>query len=381
MMSEEICQGACCGCTACANICPLHCITMREDDRGFLYPSINQNMCINCKLCFLVCNESIDFKKNIETYVAKHKQECTILSSQSGGAFTAISDYILRRRGIIYGTILNDSYEAVYTRADSSEVRNMMRGSKYVPSNLDKVFLEIKKDLNCGRYVLFVGMPCQVSGLQRFLKMSKQDTSRLYTVDIICHGTPAVCIWRDLLKYYEDKYHSSIKKVIFRDKNHGGWGTHITTIFLTNKQIFDRYHGKLFYTNLALRESCYQCNYAKKDRVGDFTIGDAWGVKEKNPGFYDLKGVSLVMVNSPKAVGMVGELQEDITMQKVELEDYVQENMQAPSFCNRSREEFWKDYFNHKFSYIIKKYARNSIVLNFRYILKKIFRRIREMKK
>lgn len=34
-------KGSCCGCTACANICPNSAITMKEDKEGFLQPIIN----------------------------------------------------------------------------------------------------------------------------------------------------------------------------------------------------------------------------------------------------------------------------------------------------------------------------------------------------
>ena len=41
----------CCGCTACANICPKQAITMKPDPEGFLYPVVNEENCINCVFC------------------------------------------------------------------------------------------------------------------------------------------------------------------------------------------------------------------------------------------------------------------------------------------------------------------------------------------
>lgn len=46
----------CCGCSACATICPKRCITMAADNEGFLYPQVNKNICIDCGLCEKVCN-------------------------------------------------------------------------------------------------------------------------------------------------------------------------------------------------------------------------------------------------------------------------------------------------------------------------------------
>ena len=38
----------CTGCSACANICPRGCIKMTADEEGFLYPKVNEEMCMDC---------------------------------------------------------------------------------------------------------------------------------------------------------------------------------------------------------------------------------------------------------------------------------------------------------------------------------------------
>lgn len=45
----------CCGCTACAAICPKDSIVMKEDDEGFLYPVVDKETCIDCGACERVC--------------------------------------------------------------------------------------------------------------------------------------------------------------------------------------------------------------------------------------------------------------------------------------------------------------------------------------
>ena len=45
----------CCGCQACANICPKQCISMRADEEGFLYPHVDKTACVSCGLCEKVC--------------------------------------------------------------------------------------------------------------------------------------------------------------------------------------------------------------------------------------------------------------------------------------------------------------------------------------
>lgn len=36
----------CCGCGACMNVCPKNAIRMAEDEVGFVYPEIDQNLCV-----------------------------------------------------------------------------------------------------------------------------------------------------------------------------------------------------------------------------------------------------------------------------------------------------------------------------------------------
>ena len=41
----------CTGCGACNNICPVGAISMKPDKYGFLYPEIDDSMCIDCGRC------------------------------------------------------------------------------------------------------------------------------------------------------------------------------------------------------------------------------------------------------------------------------------------------------------------------------------------
>jgi len=98
----------CCGCTACKHICPTSAIEMVPDKEGFLYPEISQELCIDCGLCKETCVfqnglDGLDNSTTLEVYAVKHRNENISMSSTSGGAFTAISDYILQNSGVVYG--------------------------------------------------------------------------------------------------------------------------------------------------------------------------------------------------------------------------------------------------------------------------------------
>ena len=65
-------KNKCCGCSACEVSCPKHCIEMKQDEEGFLYPQIDKNLCINCGKCRSVCPvlTKNDLSNNPDCYIA-----------------------------------------------------------------------------------------------------------------------------------------------------------------------------------------------------------------------------------------------------------------------------------------------------------------------
>ena len=45
----------CCGCEACRSVCSKGAISMVEDEQGFFYPHIDEQLCVGCGLCEGVC--------------------------------------------------------------------------------------------------------------------------------------------------------------------------------------------------------------------------------------------------------------------------------------------------------------------------------------
>lgn len=179
---------------------------MKEDNFGFIYPHVNTELCTNCGLCEKVCAFHADYDKSMNLsepliYAARHKSMQEIETSRSGGAFIAISDYILDIGGIVYGAGYADHFRVVHKRAVTKEERNEFKGSKYVQSDLRNIFPLIKKDLKDGYWVLFSGTPCQTAGLASYI--GKRLSEKLVLVDIVCHGVPAPFVWRDYINYIE----------------------------------------------------------------------------------------------------------------------------------------------------------------------------------
>ena len=71
---------------------------MKRNEKGFEYPIINESLCIGCNVCNNVC----DFQRPkgsgnhvLQAYAMQHKDKDVVFNSSSGGAFTAISDWVL----------------------------------------------------------------------------------------------------------------------------------------------------------------------------------------------------------------------------------------------------------------------------------------------
>lgn len=130
----------CCGCGVCESVCPRNCIKMVFNNEGFLYPQINAQECIECKLCIKSCpinfspdSSNVLYKR--EAYACKNTNKEILYKSSSGGVFYEISKYVLNNNGVVFGVIYKDK-EAIYAMAESEDEVMPMLGSKYVQSNL-----------------------------------------------------------------------------------------------------------------------------------------------------------------------------------------------------------------------------------------------------
>lgn len=315
----------------------------------------------------------------VQVYAVKHKKLETRMASRSGGIFTAISDSLLSQNGVIYGCVLNESFEAVHVRAENAEERDRMRGSKYVQSNLGDTFRQVQNDLKDNRLVLFSGTSCQVDGLHSFLG---KKYNNLFCVDIVCHGVPSPLVWKKYLEW-QQKRNGTCVAVDFRNKRDFGWAAHIESLTMEQKngetvQIDSSVFTKIFYEHSVLRPSCYHCPYKDITHPGDITIADYWGIDEAAPGFNDNKGVSLVLINNEKGAAMFEKIKGDLTWQQTKIEDSLQPPLVKPFEQPDSREEFWQDFQRYPFEKMAKKYGgwgmANKVKKKLVRIKKKLFK-------
>lgn len=352
----------CTGCMACACVCPRNAICIEKDEGKFLYPKINKEYCNNCNLCEKVC--PIINKCNENNYIGKafaciNKDEKVRMQSSSGGVFSLIAEYIIKNNGIVFGVSLNEKIEAVHTYIEKLEDIEKFRGSKYVQSNIGKTYSKVKKFLDEGRKVLFTGTPCQVEGLISFLR---KDYSNLYTQDIICHGVPAPELLEKYIKFKEKINKTQIEKISFRDKEMLGWSKYQLKLSYNNKNEYinhdDDSFMQLFLKDIALRKTCYDCNFKRENRISDITLADFWGINNVFPEINDEKGISAMMINSEKGMELFENIKDKIIYKETTKQDIQKTN---PSFVKSARrfdkrEEFFEDLKNKDFEYLKEKY-------------------------
>ena len=293
----------CCGCEACAQICPVGALKMKRDREGFSYPIVSKKKCINCGLCEKICpvkNYKTQNDSDIDCYLAKNLGS-ERLDSSSGGIFVLLAKWILENDGIVYGAAFDSEWMVHHFEVKNFKELKMIMGSKYLQSCIDGKYIEVKGYLESGKKVLFSGTACQIEGLKNYLK---HDYDNLYTIDILCHGVPSPLVWRKYLNELRNKYKSEITDIFFREKSHG-WHEYSTKIVFDDGRHFaekftSNVYMKMFLRNYILRPSCYSCRFKSINRASDITLGDAWGIESTFPQFDDDKGVSIILLHTNK---------------------------------------------------------------------------------
>lgn len=295
----------CCGCSACASICPKHCITMVEDDEGFLYPMVDESTCVNCGLCEKVCNElhPYDKREPMQVLAAINKNEEVRQKSSSGGIFYILAEKVIKEGGVVFGARFDENWQVVIDYAEDIKGVEAFMGSKYVQARVENAYKDVRRFLADGRKVLFTGTPCQVAGLHKFLR---KPFDNLLIVDFICHGTPSPKVWR---MYLDEviKEGQRISSIEFRNKKKG-WKNFSFNLRYNEADktvsmlspFYQNHYMKAFLQDIILRPSCYDCKAKGCSSQSDITIADFWGVGSVFPDMDDDKGTGLVFINTDK---------------------------------------------------------------------------------
>ncbi len=353
----------CTGCEACAQKCPEHCISMVAGEFGFLYPVINQTVCVDCHLCEKACPiEKERSKPELQqAYAAVHKNSEILKASTSGGAFTALANFVLRNKGVVYGVQM-DNFVVHHVRVEVATEIPHLRGSKYLQSRIGTVFQKAETDLKNGKQVLFTGTPCQIDGLKHYLG---KDYENLITVDIVCHGVGSQEYFNQFIEAMKVKTPNA-REIRFRSKKYTGWSCSSGATVMENGSEKPFYYHENYYYQFFLqgdiyRRSCYACKYANLDRPGDVTLGDFWGVEKLKLPLNTYNGCSLVIVNTEKGKQVL-EQDNELSIEAVNMEDAIKRNEQLmhPSELRIKREQRLEDFKTKSGVEIEKLYFQND---------------------
>ena len=347
----------CCGCGACADICPKSAISLQADDETFKYPVIDKEKCINCGLCEKTCPLTFSgflSSDSIKSYVGTSKSRDVIFKSSSGGAFTAIYQAYIKRGYVVYGAQYVEHLRVVHGRAETESECEKFRKSKYIQSDTVGCFIKVENDLKSGKGVLFSGVSCQCAALISYLNTKNVSRENLITVNILCHGVPSQAIFDKYIEEEEKKEESLVYIFSFKNKEaekkiinsrtawveFGNGHKYIKTI--ENDPFLRGYYKRLFY-----RPSCARCHFTCKERVSDFTIADAWGIEKIKPEYHPIEGVSLILFNTQKAKDAFESINIEMDLEEVTSEWALtsQKLFKAPTNIHKKREQFfdlWK---------------------------------------
>lgn len=371
-MDKIIDKNKCTGCTACYNSCPKNAISMVEDSEGFKHPVIDQEKCINCGLCKRVC-PVLNTKENSslnKCYVGYSKNEEEKMKASSGAIFSLVANYILDNGGEVVGAAFDNNMKLKHVAVSKKEDLDKLKGSKYLQSDLDNIFSYIKEVLK-NKKVLFVGTPCQVAGIKAFIK----NSDNLYVLDLVCHGVPSPKLFAKYINELNVNNNDVIKDYKFRDKS-TGWDTYSNKMIFGNKEIIQdkdkNDYMKLFLADVALRESCFNCNFKLGNKYSDITLGDFWGVQNYHKDFYNKSGVSAIVVNTEKGNELLEIIKDNLVFKECKLEEIVEGNpsLQKSGVYPVNRSSFFKDLDKLSVSELSKKYVKKRSLI--RRVLSKV---------
>lgn len=317
----------CCGCGACTAVCRQEAIKVTRNEDGFLAAYIDVNKCIRCGICSKVCPyngiRSVEIDRNIHNlFMVRSKDSKVLQKSSSGGIGYELSQLLSKQEYDVVGCVYNNKIaeaEHQFVPAIESDKLHIFQGSKYLQSNSEIVF---KNLLNISTKAVIFGTPCQISGIDRVLKLRKKRNDFIL-IDLICHGVPTQNLWQKYLREGNKKHGFGQEPIVdFRDKPKGWRNRYIrikgngkTYSCLDKKDMFYRF----FLSGHCFMPACYECGY-RTASAADIRIGDYWG-----PRYVKVKdGASMVIVLSNAGERVLQQLKEAqrIELQRMNCEEY-----------------------------------------------------------
>lgn len=386
-MIDKMDYKKCTICQACINICPKGCIKLDILKEEFHYPIIDNKICIKCGRCEKVCPVLNPLELEIyhkKIYASKNLDESIRLKSTSGGVFTALAENVVNNEGIVYGAAFDNKFHVKHTSVVDINSLNMLRGSKYVQSDMGNVYNEIKEKLELDKVVLFSGCSCQVAGLKKFLIKNYEN---LYTVDFICHGISSQNTFNQYLKLLEIKYNAKVIKFFFREKSKG-WHTSSVKVEFENgkcytKPITEDMYMRGFLENIYLKPACHHCEFRNFKSGSDIILGDFWGAEVEEKEIDDNKGISIVIANSSKGNQLLYKIADKIFLKEVGIDNIIPYNQSLfySSQQSPNKEKFLKMVNENGYAKVFETFCKEKYTLKCKRVVRSTSGKIKRMMK
>lgn len=301
----------CVGCGLCKKVCPVQAINVKKEKIGYNVYNIDTEKCLGCNICVKFCSYKRVNNEEKRAFVAYNKNSYTRSKSASGGIFSAIATSVLEKGGVVYGSgfvLEHNNLINQHICIDNIEDLYKIVGSKYVEGDISVVYEDIRNKLTDGKMVLVSGTSCQINSLYSYLRDT--DKSKLYTVDLICHGVPGKMFFQSYISFIEKTRRIKIQDVIFRKKENG-LIKYVLQIKAIKGAKWKEYeipinnssYYYLFMRGESYREGCYNCEYASLNKPADITLGDYFELEEDYPEIHnnlDVRDVSSVIIHNKK---------------------------------------------------------------------------------
>ena len=334
-------KNKCTGCMACVEMCSQNAISIIDTTQNY-NAVIDSQKCIGCGICTHVCqnNSVLTLQRPRSWYQGWIDDELLRRESSSGGAAKAIAQQFIRDGGVVISCCFS-SGKFCFRAVEDIEKLNCFTGSKYVKSNPSGVYKKIRELLKQGRKVLFIGLPCQVGAVKTVFG----ENERLYTVDLICHGTPSPKILTDYLASRKVAL-NEVSNISFRYKDIFGLAK--DKVPLSQPGSCDNYL-LAFLCGLDYTDNCYECKYAGIARVSDITLGDSW--KSDLPEKEQRRGISLIFCQTEKGEQLLKKSK--MKLFPVNLENAISANdqLRAPFPKTKKHDLFFEKYPQKNFNY------------------------------
>lgn len=363
----------CNGCAACATVCSTCAISMKPDREGFLRPIVDMGRCKECGICEKTCpvsRQHVDISP-LSVYAVRAKDDGLRMASSSGGVFSLLAHETIMSGGIVFGSAVHDGDLAVrHCSANNEQELEVLRGSKYVQSEIGEAYRVVKAYLKADRKVMFTGTPCQVAGLRAYLGA---EYGKLLCVDVICHGVPSPLAWQRYLEARATEIKGvgskptdvfDCRQIFFRCKKFG-WRRFAMSLGCFSGAKYSQCLDKDsflrgFLKELFSRPSCHNCVFRNLRSGSDITIGDYWGVEAELPQMDDNLGTSAVIINTHKGLTAFNRIRESISFAPADLQDIIKHNpaLSTSTSAHESRSYFFKKLTSVDFDSLVEKSMR-----------------------